>query len=68
MPISPDAAKLRARIAGKKSHNPDADVTEERRELKALTLEEHIQRVISTAPVPTPEQLSRLRALLPPVE
>lgn len=68
MPISPDAAKLRASIAGKKRHHPDADVTEEQRALKALTLEEYVQRVISTAPVPTPEQLDRLRALLPPVE
>lgn len=66
MPISPETAKLRARIAGRKSQNPDADVTEEQRELRTLTLEEHIRRVVENAPTPTPEQIARLRALLPP--
>ncbi|MFF7651479.1 hypothetical protein ACFZCY_16720 [Streptomyces sp. NPDC007983] len=64
MPISPETAKLRARIAGKKRHNPDADVVDDQRELKTRTLEAHIQRLISTAPVPTPEQIERLRTLL----
>lgn len=64
MPISPETAKLRARIAGKKRQNPDADVSEDQRELKTRTLEAYIQRLISTAPVPTPEQIARLRALL----
>lgn len=66
MPISPETAKLRARIAGRKRQNPDADVTECQRALKALTLEEHIRRVVETAPLPTPEQIARLRDLLRP--
>lgn len=66
MPISHEKAKIRARIAGRKRQNPDADVTEEQRELKTLTLEEHIRRVVETAPLPTPDQMARLRALLRP--
>lgn len=67
MPISPESAKVRARIAGRKSQNPDADVTEEKRELQILTLEERIRRAVESAPPLTPEQIERLRALLPPV-
>ncbi|MBU3870255.1 hypothetical protein KN815_41300 [Streptomyces sp. 4503] len=67
MPISSEAAKVRARIAGKKRQNPDADVTDDQRELKMTTLEDYVQRVIASAPLPTPEQIARLRALLPPV-
>lgn len=68
MSISPETAKIRARIAGRRRQTPDADVTEEQRELKTVTLEEHIRRVVETAPIPTPEQIARLRDLLPPVE
>lgn len=66
MPISPETAKVRARIAGRKRQNADADVADDQRELKTLTLEEHIRRVVENAPLPTPEQIARLRALLRP--
>lgn len=68
MPISPEKAHLRARIAGRRRQNPDADVTEEQRELRALALAERIRRDVESAPPLTPEQIERIRALLPPVE
>jgi hypothetical protein len=68
MALSPEAAKVRGRIGGKRRQDPHADITEEQRELKTLTLEDHIRRVVDSAPTPTPEQIARLRALLPPVE
>lgn len=66
MPISSESARVRARIAGRKRQNPDADVTSDQRELKTLTLEEHIRQVVDNAPAPTPDQIARLRALLRP--
>lgn len=33
---------------------------------QAVATDEHIDRVVSTAPLPTPEQIARLRALLRP--
>ncbi|GAA2657487.1 hypothetical protein GCM10010307_72280 [Streptomyces vastus] len=68
VPISPETAKLRARIAGRRRQDPNADITEEQRELKTLTLEERIRRVVESAPPLTADQIERLRALLPPVE
>ncbi|MBG0853813.1 hypothetical protein I2W78_18650 [Streptomyces spinoverrucosus] len=68
MSISHEKAQLRARIAGRKRQNPNADVADDQRELKTLSLEEHIRRVVENAPAPTPEQIARLRALLPPVD
>lgn len=58
--------QIRGRIAGRKSQNPDADVSDDLRDLRAIRLEEQIQRVVNAAPPPTPEQLERLRALLAP--
>jgi hypothetical protein len=66
MALSSEAAKIRGRIGGKRRQDPHADITEEQRELKTLTLEEHIRRVVENAPLPTPEQIARLRALLRP--
>lgn len=57
----------RAVIANKKRYQPDADVTEEARALKAARLEEHIRCVVSSAPALTAEQIGRIRALLPAV-
>lgn len=66
MALSPEASSLRARIGGRKRQNPNADVTDDQRELKTIRLEEHIHDVLSTAPMPTPDQIARLRALLRP--
>lgn len=66
MPLTPEAARIRARIGGRKRQNPDADVTDDQRKLKVVRLEEHIHDVLSNAPMPTPDQIARLRALLRP--
>ncbi|MFL5999248.1 MAG: hypothetical protein ACJ736_33995 [Streptomyces sp.] len=46
MPISPEAARLRASIAAKKRHYPDADTSALERELKAATQAAHVQLAI----------------------
>ena len=56
----------RAKIAHTKRQNPDADVTELRRQLKAERLEEHVAAVIDSAPPLTIEQRERIAALLRP--
>lgn len=56
--------QIRARIGGTIAANPDADVTEDLRDMRVAQLEERIQRIVNAAPPPTPEQLERLRALL----
>jgi hypothetical protein len=66
LPISPEAARVRARIAGKKRQNPRADVTEDQRELKTVSLEEHIRRVVDGLPPLSEEQRTRLALLLSP--
>lgn len=52
--------KLRAQIAAKKRHHPDADLTQELEELRVLTLEAHIRKVVDEAPPLTDEQKNRL--------
>jgi hypothetical protein len=54
----------RAKIAHTLRQNPDADVTELRRQLKAERLEEHVRRIVDAAPPLTYEQRTRLAALL----
>lgn len=56
----------RARIASTKKANPDADVTELRRQLKAERLEDYIKRVVDDAPPLSPEQRQKLAALIHP--
>lgn len=56
----------RSQIAHAKKRNPDADVTELRRQLRAERLADHIQRVVNEAPPLTPEQRDRLAGLLRP--
>ncbi len=62
----PNWRQIRARIGGTMAANPDADVSEDLRDMRAARLEEQIERVVSAAPPLTPEQLERLRALLAP--
>ncbi|UFN46080.1 hypothetical protein [Nocardioides okcheonensis] len=54
----------RSKIAGELRRNPEADVTELRRQLKAERLEEHIKRVVDDAPPLNDEQRARLARLL----
>lgn len=56
----------RSRIALAKREDPEADVTELRRQLKAERLEEYIQRTVDAAPPLTGEQRERLAGLLRP--
>jgi hypothetical protein len=50
-------------------HDPDhPEVLAARRNLAALTLEEHIKRVVDSAPPLTPAQRERLALLLHPGE
>ncbi|MFE0132055.1 hypothetical protein ACFWY6_10830 [Streptomyces sp. NPDC059037] len=69
MPNAPHINNLRARLAAHERWHPDDPETADdvRRELKTTLAEEYIRRIVETAPVPTSEQLDRLRALLPPV-
>lgn len=63
---SPQVAKARATIAGKRRQNPQADVTELQRNLRALKAEEYISRLVDEAPPLSSAQRSRLAALLAP--
>lgn len=56
----------RSQIAHAKKKNPNADVTELQRQLKAERLAEHIDRTVSAAPLLTAAQRDRLAALLRP--
>lgn len=56
--------KTRSQIAHAKKADPQADVTELRRQLKAERLEDHIKRTIEAAPPLTAEQRDRLAVLL----
>ena len=53
----------RARLANELRRNPEADVTELRRQLKAERLEDYVKRVVDAAPPLTPEQRDRLAVL-----
>lgn len=54
----------RSEIARTIKSDPDADVTELRRQLKAERLEDHIKAVVDAAPPLTVEQRERLAAIL----
>ena len=56
--------KTRSTIAVTKRRNPDADVSDLQRQLRAERLEEHIRRVVALAPPLTTEQRDRLALLL----
>lgn len=58
--------KTRSEIANTIRKNPDADVTELRRQLKSERLEDYIRRVVDEAPPLTAEQRDRLALLLRP--
>jgi len=56
--------KVRSQIALEKKRNPNADVTELRRSLKAAHLAEYIDKVVSEAPPLTSTQRDKLALLL----
>ncbi|NUK01785.1 hypothetical protein [Streptomyces lunaelactis] len=64
MAISPEKARLRAAVAANTHHGHPEQADQARRELKTLVLADSIREAVENAPVPTPEQLARLRALL----
>lgn len=57
----------RSQIAIKKRANPDADVTELKRQLKAEKTQEYIDKVLAEAPPLSDEQRTYLAELLRPV-
>jgi hypothetical protein len=61
-----DITTARAKVAAAKRHHPDADHTELQQDLKALTLQEHVRRLVETWPPLTPEQSERIAVLLRP--
>jgi hypothetical protein len=63
---APGPQALKRQLGGYVRRNNTEAAERTRRELKTTVLEEHIRRVVESAPVPTPEQMERLRALLRP--
>jgi len=70
MPISPELAHARGKVAGfarcvkngeRKPNDPEYVAAQ--RDLAAAKLEAHIQRIVAAAPPLTPAQLSKLSAL-----
>lgn len=66
MQPSPERRQLRARIAGTLRHNPTADVSDTRRELKFVGASEYIRSLVDTAPPLSSEQRYKLATLLMP--
>jgi hypothetical protein len=56
--------KVRSDIALAKKKDPNADVTELRRDLKAAHLAEYVRRLVGEAPALSPEQRDRIAQLL----
>lgn len=57
----------RSKIANEKRKNPDADVTELRRQLKCERASEYIREIVDAWPPLTNEQRTKLAELLTPV-
>ncbi|GAA3681877.1 hypothetical protein GCM10023081_19960 [Arthrobacter ginkgonis] len=58
--------KTRSQIAHAKRRDPNADVTELRRKMKAERLEAYVAQAVAEAPPLTPDQLDRIAVLLRP--
>ncbi|MDF3141783.1 MULTISPECIES: hypothetical protein [unclassified Streptomyces] len=61
---APTPQTLKRQLGGYVRRGNDEAAEKTRRELKAAVLARHIQEFVSTAPLPTSDQLARLRALL----
>lgn len=68
MTPSPDVASARARSAAYQRHRApdDPDLVTARRDLAAVTLEQHVRKIVEAAPPLTDEQRERIAALLRP--
>lgn len=64
--LTAEQRRQRAVIAARSRHNPDDPQIEARRELRALTVEEYVKRVVDEFPPLTDEQRSKIAALLRP--
>ena len=64
-PLTPARTTARARVSALKRHHPEGGVAVDAavRDLRAMTLEEHIRQVVDQAPALTSEQADRLAAL-----
>jgi DNA-binding response OmpR family regulator len=65
-PLRPARTTARARVSALKRHHPEggAAVDAAVRDLRVMTLEEHVREVVDQAPGLKPEQAERLAALL----
>jgi hypothetical protein len=66
---APDTAHHRATVASiarcvKNGERPASDLEDARRGLAGAKLEDHVRKVLETAPRPTDAQLARVAALL----
>lgn len=64
--LTAEQRRRRAVIAARSRHNPDDPQTEARRDLRALTLEEYVRRMVDDWPPLSDEQRTRIAALLRP--
>jgi hypothetical protein len=65
-PLTPAVTTARARVSALKRHHPEGGVVVDAavRDLRATTLEEHIKKVVDSAPPLTDDQRARLCILL----
>lgn len=66
-PMSPERRKLRAQVAAIRRHHPNRpDLVEQmQRDLKIARAEKFIREVVESPPALRPDELEKLRALLP---
>lgn len=66
VPSDPEVRRLRAHVAWAARYHPDQPelAADERRTLKAIRAEQYVRDLVDTFPPLTPEQRSRLAALL----
>ncbi|WP_240135091.1 hypothetical protein [Streptomyces sp. MUM 178J] len=65
---APDVQQLKRRLGGYIRHGNHDAAEKVRRELKAARVEAFVAEWLADAPRPTPEQVERLRELLPPAD
>lgn len=65
--LTPEQRHRRARIAARARHTPEhPQLVEDRRDLRADRLEEHVREVVASLPPLTDEQRRRISSLLRP--
>lgn len=63
-PAGPERRRIVAQLGALKRHDPEADTTDLRTELKAAKLADYIRDLVNSAPPLTDEQRERLALLL----